>query len=87
MQFIGGRDDPYEAAEDRLVRVRRLEAQCLNELRLKQLKMWLDEDSEKITSKVLLITAVGHTVYCVVYIVLCSVQCGGAREPVFLPQD
>lgn len=35
-----------------MARAKRLEAQCLNELSLKQLKMWLDEDAEKVTTKV-----------------------------------
>ena len=35
-----------------MAKAKRLESQCLGELSLKQLKTWLEEDQDKLTSKV-----------------------------------
>lgn len=70
----GRQHDTYEAAEDRLSRVKRLESQCLNELSLKQLKMWLDEDAEKITSKVKICSNVVFVSACVHHMVVASLK-------------
>ena len=41
----------YETAEERMQRVSRLEQQCLGEMSLKQMKIWLEEDEDKAAKK------------------------------------
>jgi hypothetical protein len=50
------------SAEDRVARAKRLEAQCLNELSLKQLKAWIEEDEEAKTNEVRHSTILYHTI-------------------------
>jgi hypothetical protein len=49
------------------VRAKRLQTQCLNELSLKQLKAWIEEDEEKKTNKVLHV----HSVFCAYWHSVC----------------
>jgi hypothetical protein len=47
-----GSSSRLESPEERQQRAKRLQTQCLNELSLKQLKAWIEEDEEKKTNKV-----------------------------------
>jgi hypothetical protein len=55
-----GSSSRLESPEERQQRAKRLQTQCLNELSLKQLKAWIEEDEEKKTNKVRL-----HSAACV----------------------
>lgn len=51
---ITGNSSSYETTEERTQKAKKLELQCLSELSLKQLKIWIEEDEDKKTSKVCL---------------------------------
>ena len=49
---ITGNSSSYETTEERTHKAKKLELQCLSELSLKQLKIWIEEDEDKKTNKV-----------------------------------